>query len=112
MGVVDYNIRYETCGKVIAVIDFCLSLLNTTVVWGYLAIFDFNLSPNLRITIIVFILLRILLCILASLAIYSGMRKELGKTLVHLGTDIKTVKTVRQMVDNIDHGDLQLQVMG
>ena len=74
IGVVDFNIRYEICGKVTAVIDFGLSMFNTTVVWGYLATFDFDVSPNLRITIIVLILFRILLSLLASLAVYIGMK--------------------------------------
>ena len=93
-------------------LDFGLSLLNSTVVWGYLATFDFKISPNLRLTIIVLILFRILLCFLASMAIYKGMRNELGKTLVQLGIDIRTAKTVRLMVSRIEDGDLQLQVMG
>ena len=100
------------CSKVTTVIDFSLSMLNSSIVWGYLAIFDFGLSPNLQFAIILLILIRVLLCVLASLAVYAGMKEELKKTLVHLGADIRMAKTVRQMVEKIEDGDLQLQVMG
>ena len=93
-------------------IEFSLSLLNVTLVWGYLAIFDFEISPDLRITITVLILFRILLCILSSIAVYYGLRGELVKLLGLLGTDMKAAKTMRQMVSRIEDGDLQLQVMG
>lgn len=70
IGVVEFSNRYDSCGKVCNGIEFGLSMLNTTLPWGYLAIFDFKVSPNLSITIITLILLRILLCMLASIAVY------------------------------------------
>lgn len=70
IGVVEFSNRYDSCGKVCNGIEFGLSMLSTTLPWGYLAIFDFKVSPNLSITIITLILLRILLCMLASIAVY------------------------------------------
>ena len=112
IGVVDFSNRYDLCGKVFNCIEFSLSLLNSTLIWGYLAIFDFDISPNLRVTIIALILLKVLLCILASLAIYLGLRNELAKILKFLGIEMRKVKTVREMVYRIEDRDLQLKVMG
>lgn len=107
----DFNSRYETCGKVTNAIEFTLNFLGSTAVWGYLAIFDFKVSPNLKLAIIVLILFRVLLCFLASLAVYFGLKAELGKILVQFGTDLRSAKSVRQMVEKIHDGDLQLLVM-
>ena len=78
---VDFSNRYDLCGKIMNVMEFGLSMLNSSLIWGYLAIFDFNVSPNLRVSIIALILLKALLCVLASLAVYVGLRAELAKIL-------------------------------
>ena len=112
-AVVDYNGRNENVMQTCNVIDFIFSLLNQTIAFTYLAVFDFSeTGPKLLIAIIAMILIRVLLCFLVSYSVHYGMRQELEKVLVQLGcTDIEHTKTVKDMVSKITDGELKLQVL-
>lgn len=70
------------------IIDFTFSLLNSTLIFAYLAVFDIKLSANTLYAVMILIVFRIICCFLASYSVYIGMKKELAKILSHLGTSI------------------------
>jgi hypothetical protein len=76
------------------VIDFVLSLLNSTMIYLYLAVFDYDVAPNTWRAIVALLILRVLLCFLASVMVMVGLRQELAKVLSKLGTKISEAKTV------------------
>ena len=82
-----------------------LSLLNSTAVFTYLAVLDFEIAPNIRLVIIAFLVARLFFAFLASATVYIGIRRELAKILPLIGTDIREAKTVQQMVVKIQDGD-------
>ena len=81
-AIVDYNGRNENVMHFCNVIDFIFSQLNQTIVFTYLAVFDFSeTGPKLLVAIILMILIRILLCFLVSYLVHIGIRHELVKIL-------------------------------
>jgi len=81
--VVDYNIRSTTCSSVNNILEFILSQLNSTIIFGYLAVFDEeSVSPKMRIVVISLIMVRVMMCFVASFCVYIGLKRELVKILV------------------------------
>ena len=62
-------------------IDFVLSLLNSTMIYVYLAVFDYDVAPGTWHAIAALLLLKVLLCFLASVMVMVGLRQELAKVL-------------------------------
>ena len=57
------------------------------------------------------IAIRLLLIGLSCIGIMVGLKAELAKILKMLGRDIDKVKTIRDMVSNVQNGDEQLLIM-
>lgn len=81
-AVIDYNMRSEVCMNFLNVIDFVLSVCNSTIVYVYLAVFEYDVAPKTWQAIAAFFGIRILLSFAASLAIMIGLRQELAKVLL------------------------------
>jgi len=73
-AVVDFNIRSEGCMKILNIIDFVLSVCNSTMVYVYLAVFQYDVAPKTWQAIAVLLGIRILLSFFGSLAIMIGLR--------------------------------------
>lgn len=109
---IGHSNRCVLCNKITKVFDFIISWLSTTATLGYIVLFDYDVSPNVYIAMIVFICLRFVFTILGSYAVFIGLKLELKKVLTQLGTDLTRVKTVRDMVQHIqEEDDVQLMIM-
>ena len=77
-----------------------------------MALFVPEHAPKARLIILLLLLLRVVLTIVSTLAVWVGLRRELSKTVSLLGTTVSKAKTVREMVSHVQDGDLQLLLMG
>ena len=109
--VIGHSNRCLPCNKILVALDLVFSLLSSTATFGYLVLFSHDVSPNTYIAMVIFVLLRFMLVALGSYGIYVGLKQELVRTLVLLGTDISRCKTTRDMIQNVQEGDDQLLIL-
>ena len=86
--------RANICDSVFGVIEFILIFLGSTLIYSYLVLLDSEVMSKIKLIVTMLILTRILLVMLASFAIYKGLKSELKKILITLGKDPNQVKTV------------------
>ena len=86
--------RANICDSVFGVIEFILIFLGSTLIYSYLVLLDSEVMSKIKLIVTMLILMRILFVMLASLAIYQGLKSELKKILITLGKDPTQVKTV------------------
>ena len=92
--IVNYEVRANICDSVFGVIEFILIFLGSTLIYSYLVLLDSEVMSKIKLIVTMLILTRILLVMLASFAIYKGLKSELKKILITLGKDPNQVKTV------------------
>jgi len=110
-AVIDFNSRYSACRKVFTGFDLIVSLLGGVLPFNYLVLLDFTIIPSLPFVIVFLLVVRVLLTVIGSCCIYWGLRKELRQIASQLGNKLEKAKTVREMVSQIENGDVQLQIM-